>query len=87
MADENDSGEVESAERSIELNCGKTKNYEYFNENTRYDWRIGRKYIIRGYVNILEESLNEAQVLNNQLLAMLPEHERENPDVSAWFCL
>ena len=26
----------------------------------------------------MEESLNAAQVLNNQLLAMLPEHEREN---------
>ena len=40
--------------------------------------QYGRKSIIRGYVNILEESLNEAQVLNNQLLAMLPEQEQEN---------
>ena len=40
--------------------------------------QYGRKSIIRGYVNILEESLNEAQVLNNQLLAMLPEQEHEN---------
>ena len=40
--------------------------------------QYGRKSIIRGYVNILEESLNEGQVLNNQLLAMLPEQEHEN---------
>ena len=59
-------------------NCGKTKNLNYFKENTRYEWTIGRKSIIRGYVNIMEESLNAAQLLNNQLLAMLPEHEREN---------
>ena len=36
-----------------------------------------RKSIIRGYVKILEESLNEAEVLSNQLLAMLPEKEHE----------
>ena len=40
--------------------------------------QYGRKSIIRGYVKILEESLIEAQVLSNQLLAMLPENEHEN---------
>ena len=40
--------------------------------------QYGRKSIIRGYVKILEESLNEPQVLSNQLLAMLPEKEHEN---------
>ena len=39
--------------------------------------QYGRKSIIRGYVKILEESLNEAEVLSNQLLAMLPEKEHE----------
>ena len=37
-----------------------------------------REAIIRGYVNILEESLKEAQVLNDQLVAMLPENEHES---------
>ena len=43
MADENDSGELESAERSTiataknKKSCGKTKNYEYLKEITRYD--------------------------------------------------
>ena len=41
--------------------------------------QYGRKSIIRGYVKILEESLNEAEVLSNQLLAMLPENEHEMP--------
>ena len=41
--------------------------------------QYGRKSINRGYVKILEESLNEAQVLSNQLLAMLPENEYEMP--------
>ena len=39
--------------------------------------QYGRKSIIRGYVKILEESLSEAEVLSNQLLAMLPEKEHE----------
>ena len=39
--------------------------------------QCGRKSIIRGYVKILEESLSEAEVLSNQLLAMLPEKEHE----------
>lgn len=39
--------------------------------------QYGRKSIICGHANILEESLNEAQVLNNQLLDMLPEQEHE----------
>ena len=45
--------------------------------------QYGRKSIIRGYVNIMEESFNEAQVWNNQLLAMLPEQEHEN--VLNWY--
>ena len=40
--------------------------------------QYGRKSIIRSCVKILEKSLNEAQVLSNQLLAMLPENEHEN---------
>ena len=40
--------------------------------------QYGRKSIIRGCINILEGSLNEAQVLNNQLLDMLPEQAHEN---------
>ena len=41
--------------------------------------QYGRKSINRGYVKILEESLNEVEVLSNQLLAMLPENEHEMP--------
>ena len=41
--------------------------------------QYGRKSINRGYVNILEESLNEAEVLSNQPLAMLSENEHEMP--------
>ena len=41
--------------------------------------QYGRKSINRGYVKILEESLNEEEVLSNQLLAMLPENEHEMP--------
>ena len=41
--------------------------------------QYGRKSINRGYVKILEESLNEAEVLSNQLLAMLQENEHEMP--------
>ena len=41
--------------------------------------QYGRKFINRGYVKILEESLNEAHVLSNQLLAMLQENEHEMP--------
>ena len=41
--------------------------------------QYGRKSINRGYVKILEESLSEALVLSNQLLAMLPENEHEMP--------
>ena len=84
MADENDSGELESAERST-IATVKTKravvNRRITNTLKKLQGTIeqyGRKSIIRGYVNILEESLNEAQVLNNQLLAMLPEQEHEN---------
>ena len=40
--------------------------------------QYGRKPIIRGYIKVLEELLNKAQVLSNQLLAMLPENEHEN---------
>lgn len=40
--------------------------------------QYGRKSIICGYINILKESLNEEQVLNNQLLDMLPEQEHKN---------
>ena len=40
--------------------------------------QYGRKSIIRSCVEILEESLSEAQVLSNQLLPMLPENEHEN---------
>ena len=35
--------------------------------------------LIGVYVKILEESLKEALVLSNQLLAMLPENEHEMP--------
>ena len=41
--------------------------------------QYGRKSINSGYVKILEESLNEAEVLSNQLLAMLQENEHEMP--------
>ena len=41
--------------------------------------QYGRKSINRGYVKSLEESLHEALVLSNQLLAMLPENEHEMP--------
>ena len=41
--------------------------------------QYGRKSINRGYVKILEESLSEALVLSNKLLAMLPENEHEMP--------
>ena len=41
--------------------------------------QYGRESINRGYVKILEESLNEEEVLSNQLLAMLPENEHEMP--------
>ena len=77
MADENDSGELESTERSTK-SCGKTKNYETLKKLKGTIEQYGRKFIIRDYVNILEESLNEAQVLSNQLLAMLQENEHEN---------
>ena len=84
MADENDSGELESAERST-IATVKTKRAVVERRITNTLKKIqgpieqnGRKSIISGYVNILEESLNEAQVLNNQLLAMLPEHEHKN---------
>ena len=40
--------------------------------------QLGRKAIIRGYVNILEESLKEAQDLNDRLMATLPENEHES---------
>ena len=76
MADENDSGELESAERSP-IATVKTKRAVVKRSITKTLKKLqgtieqyGRKSIIRGYVNILEESLNEAQVLNNQLLAM-----------------
>ena len=75
MADENDSGELESAERST-IATVKTKRAVVKRRITNTLKKLqgtieqyGRKSIIRGYVNILEESLNEAQVLNNQLLA------------------
>ena len=85
MADENDSGELESAERSA-ITTVKTKRAVVKRRITNTLKKLqgtieqtGRKSIICSYVNILEESLNEAQVLNNQLLAMLPEQEHEMP--------
>ena len=84
MADKNDSDELESAERST-IATVKTKRAVLKRRITNALKKLhgmieqyGRKSFIRGYVNILEESLNEAQVLNNQLLAMLPEQEHEN---------
>ena len=84
MADENDSGELESAERSP-IATVKTKRAVVKRSITKTLKKLqgtieqyGRKSIIRGYVHILEESLNEAQVLNNQLLAMFLEQEHEN---------
>ena len=84
MADENDNGELQSAERST-IATVKTKRAVVKRRITNTLKKLqgaiehyGRKSIIRGYVNILEESLNEAQVLNNQLLAMLPEQEYKN---------
>ena len=89
MADENDSGELESAERSA-ITTVKTKRAVVKRRITNTLKKLqgtieqtGRKSIICSYVNILEESLNEAQVLNNQLLAMLPEQEHEN--VLNWY--
>ena len=89
MADENDSGELESAERST-IATVKTKRAVVKRRSTNTLKKLpgmieqyGRKSIIRGYVNILEESFNEAQVWNNQLLAMLPEQEHEN--VLNWY--
>lgn len=84
IVDENDSGELESAERSA-IATVKTKRAVVKRRITNTLKRLqgaieqyGRKSIIRRYVNILEESLDEAQVLNNQLLDMLPEQEHEN---------
>ena len=84
IVDENDSGELESAERSA-IATVKTKRAVVKRRITNTLMRLqgaieqyGRKSIIRRYVNILEESLDEAQVLNNQLLDMLPEQEHEN---------
>ena len=84
MADQNDGGELESAERST-IATVKTKGAVVKRRITNTLKKLQgtieqykRKSIIRGYVNILEESLNEAQVLNNQLLALLPEQEHEN---------
>ena len=37
--------------------------------------QFGRKAIIRGYVHILEECINEARVLNDRLVAVIPENE------------
>ena len=89
MADENDSSELESAERST-IATVKTKRAVVKRRITNTLKKLqgtieqyGRKSIIRGYVNILEESFNEAQVWNNQLLAMLPEQEHEN--VLNWY--
>ena len=39
--------------------------------------QFGRKAIIRGYVHILEEFINEARVLNDRLVAVIPENEHE----------
>ena len=39
--------------------------------------QFGRKAIIRGYVHILEECINEARVLNDRLVAVIPENEHE----------
>ena len=74
MANENDNGELELAERSTIATVKTKRAVVKWRTIKQYD----RKSIIRGYVNILEESLNEAQVLNNQLLAMLLEQEHEN---------
>ena len=80
MADENDSGELESAEQST-IATVKTKiavvKRRITNTLKKLQGTIeqySRKSIVRGYINILEELLNEAQVLNNQLLAMVQEH-------------
>ena len=84
MADDNDNGELESVKRST-IATVKTKRAVVKRRITNTLKKLqgtieqyGRKSIILGYVNILEESRNKAQVLNNQLLAMLPEQEHEN---------
>ena len=65
MADENGRGELESAERSTNATV-KTKRAVVKRRITNTLKKLqgtieqyGRKSIIRGYVNILEESLNE----------------------------
>ena len=45
--------------------------------------QYGRKAIIRGYVNILRESLKEEKDLNDQVIALLPENEHE--DALKWY--
>ena len=45
--------------------------------------QYGRKAIIRGYVNILRESLKEKKDLNDQVIALLPENEHE--DALKWY--
>ena len=39
--------------------------------------QFGRKAIIRGYVHILEEFINEARLLKDRLVAVIPENEHE----------
>lgn len=76
------SGEVEAADRIQTL---KTKRPVVKRRITNTLKKLqcsieeyGRKLIIRCYVNILEQSLKEAQVLNDCLIAVLPENEQEN---------
>ena len=62
MADENDSGELESAERSTIATVKTKRAVVTFKKLQGTIEQYDRKSIIRGYVNILEESLNKAQV-------------------------
>lgn len=39
--------------------------------------QFGKKAIIRRYIHILEEFINEAQVLNDELVGVIPENELE----------
>lgn len=39
--------------------------------------QFGKKAIIRRYIHILEEFINEAQVLNDGLVGVIPENELE----------
>ena len=45
--------------------------------------QYGRKAIIRGYVNNLQEYLNEAKDLNDKLISVIPETEHEDAKLQA----